>query len=685
MDPKKLELVQQNFASLETALSEEDYEVALTICDRILAEIPNDPDAVNCKAKCLVKDGKFADTLAFIETLPAGSFLFEKAYSLYRLQRTPEALTTLQAIPAAEKSNSVLHLEAQLAYRSQKYDQAVSIYESLFEKDPKNAELQANLLSAIALSNRPQDSTRFLPRPSPDSAYEVLYNGACALARGDQLEQALQCLTFAERACQRHAEEDPEEAAAELAAIQTQRAFVQQLLGREEEALRTYQAVIQAKPADVVLLGVATHNAVTLTAGERGPIESLKQLRGITSEAVMAKLTAAQRTALHCTRALLHIGARKLDQAREALRQAEEADPENEQVPLAKALLAIREKRLPKAEECLKAANLRHPEHSRVAFALAQLYLSMAAAVPHTAARSLEQAARIMAALPPAQKFAPGLMGIQVAILERCGLVAEAAQLLDDALAHWEKAGPKAVGSPYHTLLQAASRFRLQHEQWRQAAQLWRAILQLDPADLAAQAGLVIAESYFDTAAAERDSQGLPAGEAAGAEAIDQLELRADGRKVKKPEAPPAAPAPAAGPAKAAAAAAAADATEVGPQPPALPRMFMPSGPSCLHPASSPPQKKKKRKRKIRLPARYDPSKAPDPLRWLPMRDRDPKRKARQITGTNYQKVTQGSVSVAAVHVPTAKTSEQEARETEAKVRAAAATHGKPKKGGRRR
>jgi len=55
----------------------------------------------------------------------------------------------------------------------------------------------------------------------------------------------------------------------------------------------------------------------------------------------------------------------------------------------------------------------------------------------------------------------------------------------------------------------------------------------------------------------------------------------------------------------------------------ALPSSSSPPPPACAQRTKA----KKAKKRKIRLPANYDPSKPPDPARWLPRREREAKKK----------------------------------------------------------
>jgi len=92
----------------------EDFDEIIKTADRILTEIPGDKDALHCKMQAMINLDRFTDVLAIIETLPAGSFLFHKAYSLYRLQKNEEAFAVLQRIPESERTVAVQHLEAQL-------------------------------------------------------------------------------------------------------------------------------------------------------------------------------------------------------------------------------------------------------------------------------------------------------------------------------------------------------------------------------------------------------------------------------------------------------------------------------------------------------------------------------------------------------------------------------------------
>ena len=77
--------------------------------------IPEDRDALQTKLFLLLQTDQYAEALTIVEAHK--DFEFERAYSLYRLQRETEARTVLEQIKTSSgggESRNVSHLEAQL-------------------------------------------------------------------------------------------------------------------------------------------------------------------------------------------------------------------------------------------------------------------------------------------------------------------------------------------------------------------------------------------------------------------------------------------------------------------------------------------------------------------------------------------------------------------------------------------
>ena len=147
---------------------------------------------MQCKCGALLKLGKFAEALKAFDAFPeqTASQRYERAYCLYRLRRFDEATRALDAVPAAERTEGFLHLQAQVLYQSGQYAAAAELYERHFASASAadlDAELKANIVAAFVSAGQPQKVATFLRQcghreGAADETYELAYNVACALA-----------------------------------------------------------------------------------------------------------------------------------------------------------------------------------------------------------------------------------------------------------------------------------------------------------------------------------------------------------------------------------------------------------------------------------------------------------------------------------------------------------------------
>lgn len=81
----------------------------------VLKISPSDKDAFHCKLNALIHLGKNVEALKFLESDSnlASSFIFEKAYCLYREKKYSEGLDLLRNIPEP-KPLKILQLETQI-------------------------------------------------------------------------------------------------------------------------------------------------------------------------------------------------------------------------------------------------------------------------------------------------------------------------------------------------------------------------------------------------------------------------------------------------------------------------------------------------------------------------------------------------------------------------------------------
>uniref|UniRef100_A0A914V267 Signal recognition particle subunit SRP72 n=1 Tax=Plectus sambesii TaxID=2011161 RepID=A0A914V267_9BILA len=244
----------QAFMELAKADRSGDYDRALKAANRILKNHPKETIAFKCKLVCLIQMSKFEDAVQLIRKTPPhqiGDCQFEKAYCEYRLNRSDEALKTLEQ--AGDSDFRCLELLAQLYYRLERFEDCHKVYKKLLKDhaDSYEQERRANLLATEA-----QLQSLAIPQPAAKhlETYEQHYNAACRLIEAKEYTNALKELKTAEKLCRETLAEDDvpeEEIEDEVALIRTQSAFCTQALGDVDKALNEYLEVIKEKYADL--------------------------------------------------------------------------------------------------------------------------------------------------------------------------------------------------------------------------------------------------------------------------------------------------------------------------------------------------------------------------------------------------------------------------------------------------
>ncbi|KAH9925894.1 uncharacterized protein BXZ73DRAFT_49791 [Epithele typhae] len=153
------------FTSLCAQIDGGHFANAIKTCDKILRLEPSDHDALQTKLFLLLQTDQYAAALAMTlpkeDTQDVHDRAFEHSYSLYRLHREAEATTVLQKVK--EKGvdegadRGVLHLEAQLAYRQAKYDEAAELYNQLLDTAEPNSEEHSDILTNLEAAQKHLD------------------------------------------------------------------------------------------------------------------------------------------------------------------------------------------------------------------------------------------------------------------------------------------------------------------------------------------------------------------------------------------------------------------------------------------------------------------------------------------------------------------------------------------------
>lgn len=114
---------------------------------------PKDKDALHCKAITLIRLERYTDVLSLLNRQLQGQFVFEKAYCLYRTNqladgailienRRKELLSQGEPLPW-----DLRHLEAQMLYRMEKYQECIVLYAGMLQDTDKSDEGYNDILT----------------------------------------------------------------------------------------------------------------------------------------------------------------------------------------------------------------------------------------------------------------------------------------------------------------------------------------------------------------------------------------------------------------------------------------------------------------------------------------------------------------------------------------------------------
>ncbi|XP_061352959.1 uncharacterized protein LOC133297780 [Gastrolobium bilobum] len=591
------------FSTLNRHIQASAFDNAVKLTDQILAVAPGDEDALRCKVVALIKHERFDDALSAIQSsrTPPDDFHFLKAYCLYKHNKLDEALGSLKR---QERSDESMLLESQILYRLGKMDACIDIYQKL--QKSKLDSLEINTVAALVMAGRSSEVPGMLDslRVKATSSYELAYNTACSLIERKKYTDAEQLLLSGRRIGQEILMEDnlaDDEIEIELSPIAVQLAYVQQLLGRKQDAIEAYTDIIKRDMADESSIAVAVNNLVSLK-GPKDVSDSLRKLDRLKEKETQnfrlargldLKLSAKEREAIYANRVLLLLHANKMDQARELVSELPNMFPESVIPVLLQAALLVRENKAGRAEEILAQFAGKFPEKSKVVW-LARAQVAAAAGHPHIAADSLVKISDI--------QHMPATVATLVSLKERAADVDGAAAVLDSATKWWSNA--MTEDNKLNIIMQEAASFKLRHGREEDAAQLYEELVK-SQGSIEALVGLVTTVARLDVVKAELYEKQLKTLPGLKGIDVDSLE-RTSG--VKQVDAPP----------------------QVGVT-------------ETYEEGKNKTKAKKKRKRKPRYPKGFDPAKPgppPDPERWLPKRERStyrPKRKdkrAAQVRGS---------------------------------------------------
>ncbi|KAL0905285.1 hypothetical protein M5K25_023694 [Dendrobium thyrsiflorum] len=591
------------FSALHRHSENSQYDQVVEVADQVLLVAPGDEDAIRCKIVALIKSDaidKALSTILASESLPI-DLKFYKAYCLYRQNKLQDALESLNNL---ERSLMVLQLESQILYRLGKMDACMQNYEKLQKLKIDSLDVKSNIIATLVSAGRSNEIQGMMDalKVKASSSFELAYNAACSLIEKKKYAEAEQQLLSARRIGQEmlmdedYADEDIE---SELAPISVQLAYIQQLLGKKQEAIEAYMGIISRNLADASSLAIATNNLIALR-GTKDASDSLRKLDKLIEKddgskffklasGLDFKLSHRQRESLYSNRLFLLLQTNKMDQAQELASALPDMFPDSLTPILLQVAVLVKEKKVSKAEEILGQFAEKFPEKSKPVL-LVRAQISAAAGHFQIAADSLSMIHDI--------RHTPATVATIVSLKERLNDLNGAAAVLDSAVQWWKDA--MTEDNKLSVIMPEAASFKLNHGHEREAFKLYEELVK-DHGNTEALVGLVKTAARTDIVKAESYEKQLRELRGLKGINVEVLEKTSGAKHV--------------------------DGINVGKV-------------EVVEEVKK--AKSKKRKRKPRYPKGFDPANpgpAPDPERWLPKRERStyrPKRKDKrgQVKGS---------------------------------------------------
>ncbi|KZF21572.1 signal recognition particle protein [Xylona heveae TC161] len=589
----------QSLSSLLRQTSLDDHDEILKAANGALKKSKTDTGAQLVKVVALLKLDRYDDALRVLEE--GGDQLkklaqLEYAYALYKtgdLQKAEEVAKEAKGL-----SRGMTHVEAQATYRLEKFAQSLSLYRELAQQptevENEENDLKINTGAADAqLEWAGYGDLVHKKRPSRDDleAFETAYNAACgSIARGE-LQQAEFLLQRAKDLCNAAEELSTEDKEAEIVPITIQQMFVLSRLGKTEQAEKLGSEINAANISDPTTKKFAQNNILATNLPENPFLA--QRLFNETPELPKNDLPFSFQSAiLRQNGYALDLLSMKYPGVARSTASFFENQPCPTTSPSVNSASVVHaaaaaQNQVGKAglQEILRVLE-RRPNDVGLILTIIQLYLLTN---NHGSAISLLESffKRLETSTSEADqdvRFAPGLVGLLVSLYRVQGRKAHVRTEFAKSASYWrQKSTAKAPAS----LLRAAGAALLESskpEDLTLAGEIFDDLLEREPNDAFAAAGRVAAYSTIQPEKVHSEAAKLPAANRLVPSMIDAVDLEEGGV--------PRAPAP-------------------------------PVGAGKKRPADETNKPAvKKRFRKSRLPKDYDPSKTPDPERWLPLRDR---------------------------------------------------------------
>ncbi|KAB8072936.1 hypothetical protein BDV29DRAFT_158058 [Aspergillus leporis] len=591
----------QSLNSLLQRTSIDDHEEALRSSNAALAKSKSDIQAQHVKVVALLKLDRYEDCLRVFED--GGDALkkraaLEYAYVLYKTGNLDEAIEVASRVA---DDRGARHLEAQASYRAEKFRRTADLYEDL-TKDEEALSHEANDVRINAWAVDAQLQWNGYPdyvrhnRPTRDDleAFETVYNAACLSIAKGEFAQGEMLLKRAKEICRTSDDLTPEDRAAELLPIAVQQLYVLIRQGKSEEAESMLEEISVNDIPELSTKRIAQNNVTLVRDTTTNPYALYKSLHATPVSVDNDRLFDHQDNIVtgnvHAADLLVQKYDGIIRSASKALSQAPypSAKPSINLLSVYNAAAHARGQTGTPALKAILPALERRPKDIGLVLTAVQLYVIEGNTT--SAITTLEKSLQLLEGSISEQdkevRFNPGLLGILVSLYKLEGRKVQIRAELAKAAAYWRdhaEAPSSLLRAAAVSLLHSSDRPDL-----ATAGEVFKALYQKDRNDRFAVAGYVASQATLDYAKIESQVDSLPP--------IDDLISDVDVGALESAGILP--------PASTTAAAAAAIAG------------------ARKRTSGDKQGRAKKRVRKSRLPKDYDPSKTPDPERWLPLRDR---------------------------------------------------------------
>ncbi|KEY65769.1 hypothetical protein S7711_08708 [Stachybotrys chartarum IBT 7711] len=600
-------------ASLLRSSTIDDHEEVLKAANAALKADKKDFATQHTRVVALLKLDRFDDALRAIgeggDKLEASCKL-EKAYALYKTGKLDDAAALLQSAPADQRSYS--HVAAQVAYRAERFSEALSMYERLLQADDADEENDLTINRAATLAQA-QWQGLVPSNTDVDESYETFelsYNAACACIARGALDAASNLLQRAVRLCD-DSDLSEEDKQTEMQPILAQQAYVYAKLGKEKEATDIFKTLDISSDNEPDFSVIYQNNVTAVDPAPGNPYLLQRKAQSWLSASKEAKLFGYQSALIDRNSYVIDLKVQKvhgvLRRTAKELAQAQHPTTKLE-VNIKSVLNAAASAHGAVGKGILNnltALLAKRPRDLGLVLTIIQIQLEhgetgAALAVLDSFIARLDDSddeAAIQA------RFSPGLVALAVSLMRAQGREASAKQELVKAATYWTQRPAESAAS----LLKEAGIELLRSSNsadLKLAGSAFEQLFNEKHGSHIASAGLVASLAPSDPSKVQQHLANLPSVESLMGE-VDVERLVQAGVAALAPSA---------------------------------------TSNKRAAPSDGPERATKKRRRNKKLPKNYEEGKVPDPERWLPLRDRSSYRPKGKKGKKKAGESTQGGV-----------------------------------------